>query len=94
MIVSPDYLMISIFLCMIIMLIADLMMKRYLWTRKLIPRWKIISGILLPSTYYMTYIKSSRQEYGRVGIWLKIEIVSFALMMTIGILLAIFNPNK
>ncbi len=70
------------------------MMERYLWKRKLIPKWKLITRLLLPHEVFGIYIKSTKQEYGHVGIWIKLYFGSFILMFIIGILMLIFNPEK
>ncbi len=80
-------------LCMIAELISLFMIERYMWKRKLIPRWKIITGFSNPVKDFAAYITSTKQEYGHVGIWIKILFGSFILMIVIGILMAIFKPE-
>ena len=72
--------------------LSGCMMDRYLWKRKLIPKWQIITGFMAPYKSLRAYINNTKQEYGHIGIWLKIQIGSFILMIVIAIFMAIFKP--
>ncbi len=78
------------FSCLVMNGISLFMIERYLWKRKLIPRWKILTGFVDPFKVFSIYIKSTKQEYGHVGIWIKLHFGSFILGFIIGILMAIF----
>lgn len=83
------FLIMVVFLCMFFMLISSIMMARYLWKRRLIPRWKLITGFMDPDRELNAYITNTKQEYGHVGIWVKIFFGSFGLAIIIAIFMAI-----
>ena len=80
---------IALFICMIIFALSIAMMELYLCKRKLHPRWKILLGLVGPITFLKTYINNTKKEYGHVGIWFKLFVISYVLAMTIGIIGAI-----
>ena len=70
-------------------LISILMIKRYLGKRSLVPTWKLVMSFISPWAELGAYVNSTRKEYGHVGIWLKLMVGSFVVMILTGIMLAI-----
>jgi len=76
--------------CILMSYISVLMIARYLWKHNLLPKWKLITGLMFASTFYSAYIRDTREEYGHIGIWFKLFILSLFLIMITAILTAIF----
>jgi len=84
-------LLLFIVFCQLLFIISGLMINRYIWKHKLVPKWRILTGFTYPHVALGAYIKSTKQEYGHVGMWIKTLVSSFILMMLSGLLMAIFN---
>jgi len=79
-----DVLILIVFANMIICAISLLMIRSYLWKRNLLPKWQLFTGFMLPFKDLSIYINTTKVEYGNIGIWFKLMIVSFLLMSVIG----------
>jgi len=84
-----DVLVIFLFCFLIGFGISIFMIKRYLWKRNLSPTWKLVSGFIAPWTELGAYISNTKKENGRIGIWFKLMVVSFAAMIWTAVILAI-----
>ena len=55
----------------------------------------LLKGILyLPTTLYFAYIESTKKEYGYVGKWFKVHVISFigfGLSIITGILMSVLR---
>ena len=84
-----DILMFFLFCFAVIFATSLIMITRYLWKRNLIPKWRLLTGFMLPLEGFGAYITNTKKEYGHVGIWFKLFISSFLITMAIGLILAI-----
>lgn len=64
------------------------MMSRYLWKKGLVPKWKLITGLIFPWEEWGVYISNTKKDYGHIGIWFKLMVASFASMILTAVLLA------
>jgi hypothetical protein len=67
------------------------MIMRYLWMRGLSPKWKLISGAGSPWTEIIVYIRTTKQETGRIGIWSNLMGAFYGVMMVTALNLAILQ---
>ena len=84
-----DAIILFSFFCMISFGLSIIMIKRYLYKRNLAPTWQLLTGFIAPWNELGAYISSTKQEYGHIGIWLKLMIASFAAAMLTALILAI-----
>ena len=71
-----------------------LKMEIYAAERKLLPYWKLLSRLYLPTTLYFAYIESTKKEYGYIGKWFKVHIISFlgfGLSIITGIIISVLK---
>ncbi len=61
--------------------LSILMIKRYLWKRELSPKGKLISGFGAPWNDIVVYMRTTKQDNGRIGIWLDLMGGFYGIMM-------------
>jgi len=74
-----DLLILIVFTNMIVFAISYLMIGVYLCKRDLLPKWQLITGFMKPFKDISIYINKTRLEYGYIGIWFKLMVISFIL---------------
>ena len=83
------------FLCSVIGLVLSiLMIKRYLWKRSLSSKWKLISGFGALWNEIVVYMRITKQENGRIGIWFNLMGAFYGLMVVTELNLAILQITK
>lgn len=71
-------------LCGIGFMVSVFFMIIYLFNKKIIANWRLITGLYFPWELLGKYRQSTREEYGHTGIWFTLFIVFMSLFVLFG----------
>jgi hypothetical protein len=69
--------------------VSGFFMIIYVFNRKIIATWRLVTGLYFPWELLGKYRQYTREEYGHTGVWLKLFIVFMSLFFCLAQLLPV-----